>query len=178
MTIASQTTARRVTADSFWRLCAADLMTAPVLNIPHDTSLREAARLLQGSHISGAPVIDQHGHCLGVLSSNDFVTWAGDDERRPQGPASHCGFIAPWGEMIDIDDSPELEIQHYMRSPPIAVDPATPLGELAQLMVDSHIHRVLVAADQDRLCGVVSSTDVLAALAGAARDTAGLGQND
>jgi predicted transcriptional regulator len=36
-------------------------------------------------------------------------------------------------------------------------------------MVDAHIHRVLVVDDQNRPCGIVTSTDVLAAVARAAQ---------
>jgi CBS domain-containing protein len=57
-------------------LTAADLMTSPVQTIRQETSLREAAGMLSGSHISGAPVVDADGRCVGVLSSSDFVTWA------------------------------------------------------------------------------------------------------
>jgi CBS-domain-containing membrane protein len=54
----------------------------------------------------------------------------------------------------------------------VTVEPSTPIGELARKMVDAHIHRVLVVADQGRPCGVVSSTDVLAAVARAAEEGA------
>ena len=178
MTTTSQTTARRVTADSFWSVRAADLMTTPVLNIPHDTSLREAARLLHGNHISGAPVIDENGRCLGVLSSNDFVASAEDAESPGVEIVRAACFIAPWGEMIPIDDDTDLEIHHYMHSPPITVDATTPIGELAQVMVEAHIHRVLVTDDNDRPRGIITSTDVLTALAGAARANTGRDQNE
>jgi CBS domain-containing protein len=32
-------------------------------------------------------------------------------------------------------------------------------------MVDAHIHRVLVVLDGDRPCGIITSTDILAAIA-------------
>lgn len=151
----------------FLALTASDLMTAPVTTIPQDMSLREAARLLCGSSISGAPVVDKDGRCLGVLSSSDFVTRAGQE-----GEAT--SFIAPWGEMISIDDSPDDEIRHYMTAQTVTVTPMTPIGELAQMMVDAHIHRVLVmvVADQDRPLGIVTSTGILSALATAARRAA------
>jgi CBS domain-containing protein len=78
-------------------------------------------------------------------------------------------FIAPWGELISIDDSPDGEIRRYMTVDAVTVAPTTPIGELAQKMVDAHIHRVLVVVEKDRPCGVVTSTDILAAVARAAR---------
>jgi CBS domain-containing protein len=147
---------------SFLALTAADLMSAPVMTLPHDTALREAARLLSRANVSGAPVVDPHGRCIGVLSSSDFVTWAGKDGKV-------VSFLAPWGEMIDVDDSPDEEIRRYMTAHPVTVTPDTPVGEMAQKMVDAHIHRVLVVVEADRPRGIVTSTDILTAVARAAR---------
>jgi CBS-domain-containing membrane protein len=157
-----QATAMQAGIKPFLGLTAVDLMSAPVMTIPEDTSLREAARLLRQSDISGAPVVSADGRCLGVLSSRDFVTWAeaGGETTR---------FIAPWGEMVDVEGSPDDEIRHYMTAQPVTVGLTTPIGELAQMMIDAHIHRVLVVMQENRPCGVVSSTDILAAVAQEAR---------
>jgi CBS domain-containing protein len=162
-----QTTTPRAAARPFLDLTAADLMTTPVITIPQEMSLREAAHLLTRDRISGAPVVDAGGRCIGVLSSSDFVTWAGKDGN---GKVTH--FIAPWGEVIDIDDSPDNEIRHYMTARPVTVAPTAAIGELAQKMVYAHIHRVLVVVDQNRAQGIVTSTDILAAVARAAQRAA------
>jgi CBS domain-containing protein len=154
----------RATSKPFLTLTAADLMTAQVMTLPANMSLSEAARLLSQSNISGAPVVDADGRCLGVLSSSDFVTWAGEGGESGEQPKS-ISFIAPWGEIINIDESPNDEICRFMTAPPIVVTPGTPIGELAQRMVDAHIHRILVATDQQQLCGIVTSTDLLAGVA-------------
>jgi CBS domain-containing protein len=52
---------------------------------------------------------------------------------------------------------------------PVTVAPSTPIGDLAGRMVEHHIHRVIVVDEADRPIGVVSSTDVLNAVAVAAR---------
>jgi len=153
---------KRAAAKSLLALTAADLMMSPVVTIPEGTSLRDAARLLSRSNITGAPVVDPAGRCIGVLSSSDFVTRAGAE-------GEEISFIAPWGEMISVEDSPDNEIRHYMTVQPVTVLPTTPVGELAQKMVDAHIHRVLVVGEHNRPCGIVSSTDVVAAVARAAQ---------
>jgi CBS domain-containing protein len=153
---------------SLLALTAADLMTTPVVTILHDTSLREAARLLHGRHISGAPVVDEEGRCLGVLSSTDFVTWASEGGEAPQQGKQVTCFIAPWGEMIDIEDSADEEIRQYMTAHPTVVAPATPIADLAQRIIEAHSHSVLVV-EHDRPRGVVTSTDILAALAAGRR---------
>jgi CBS domain-containing protein len=150
-------------------LTAADLMISPVVTIPQGTSLREAARLLHRANISGAPVVDAEGRCIGVLSSSDFVTWAGNGRQE-------VSFLAPWGEMISVEDSADDEIRHYMTVQPVAVAPTTPIGELAEKMIDAHIHRLLVATEPGKPCGIVTSTDVLAAVARATKNVSRKGQ--
>jgi len=152
-------------------LTAADLMTVPVMTICQDMSIQEAARLFSESHITGAPVVDSEGRCLGVLSSSDFVTRAKKGAKIAETGEKVTCFIAPWGEMIDIEDSPHDEIRNYMTTQPVSVAPGTPIGEMAQMMVDAHIHRVLVFVEQGRPLGIVTSTDILAAIGRAARTT-------
>ena len=77
-------------------------------------------------------------------------------------------FIAPWGEIINLDECEGCVVSRYMTKGPVTVSPATPIGEIAQKMVDAHIHRVLVA-DNGRPSGIISSTDIMAAVANAAR---------
>ncbi len=72
--------------------------------------------------------------------------------------------------MIDIDDTPDNEIRHYMTAQPVTVAPSAPVGELAQMMVDAHIHRVLVVTHENQCQGIVTSTDILAAVVRAAQE--------
>ncbi len=53
-------------------MTAVDLMARDVVVIPVGTSMRAAAHLLAEARISGAPVVDAEGRCLGVLSAADF----------------------------------------------------------------------------------------------------------
>src|SRR4051812_13350514 len=57
-------------------LTAADVMTPNVITIAPETSVREIAELLYTRRISGAPVVDQEGHVLGIVSEGDLITHA------------------------------------------------------------------------------------------------------
>jgi len=57
-------------------LQAADLISRDVVTIPEKMSLRAAAHLLFQNQISGAPVVDANGRCIGVLCASDFIHWA------------------------------------------------------------------------------------------------------
>jgi CBS-domain-containing membrane protein len=47
----------------------------------------------------------------------------------------------------------------------VTATPDTGIGELAQAMLSAHIHRIIILAEQGQPIGIVSSSDVLAAVA-------------
>jgi CBS domain-containing protein len=52
---------------------AQDLMTKNPMSIRHDVTIQSAAAFLIENEISAAPVIDDAGHAVGVLSHTDIV---------------------------------------------------------------------------------------------------------
>ncbi len=151
-------------------LTAADLMSRDVTMVPREMSLRTAAHLLSETRVSGAPVVDETGECVGVLSATDFMHWVGYGERGASKPVcSNPGcFHSAW-QVVDVDALPTDEVGTYMTADPVTVPPSTSIGELARGMTDAHIHRMIVVDGQHRPIGVVSSTDVVAAVAYADR---------
>ncbi len=147
-------------------LTADDLMTRTVVMIPCAMSLQRAAHLLGQAGITGAPIVDADGCCVGVISASDFVAWADKGEAAARKPAKNgcCAAHHAW-QMPAEGELPRQEVGSYMTPDPVMVAPATPIGELARMMVDAHIHRVVVVNAHKRPVGIVSSTDVLAALA-------------
>jgi CBS-domain-containing membrane protein len=144
---------------------AEDLMSRDLILIPHRMSLRTAAHLLAQAHVSGAPVVDDAGRCVGVLSATDLVHWIDRDGRagKRQGRASAC-VCSDW-EVVGIQEVPEDEVWRHMTADVVTADPAERIGGLARRMIDAHIHRVVVVDGRGRPVGVVTSTDVLAAVA-------------
>jgi CBS domain-containing protein len=147
-------------------LTAADLMSENVTAIPQHMSLQGAAHVLARFGISGAPVVDEHGRCIGVLSANDFVVWAEKGKAAVRTDECHSpveGMHSPW-QVRDIEALPREEVSAYMTPDPVTVAPSTPVGELAAKMRDAHIHRLIVVDGGGRPIGIVSSTDILAAV--------------
>jgi CBS-domain-containing membrane protein len=144
---------------------AGDLMSRDVVAIPHKMSLRAAAHRLAQSHISGAPVVDDKGKCVGVLSATDLMHWLDRGEsaaKRPQ-PSEEC-VCADW-QMVDLETVPVDEVCRFMTTDLVTSLPGAPIGDLAQHMLDAHIHRIIITDALGRPIGVVSSTDILAAVA-------------
>jgi len=147
----------------FVTLTAADIMSREVIAIPKHLSLRMSAHLLSEAHVTGAPVIDGRGVCVGVISATDFVHLADVENRNPKRPAGQC-FCSEW-QVIELENLPPDEVWCYMTPDPVTAMPETPITDLARMMLDAHIHRLIVTDAQRRPIGVVSSTDVLAAVA-------------
>jgi CBS domain-containing protein len=144
-------------------------MSRNVIAVPEHLSLRAAARMLAGSQISGAPVVDHAGRCVGVLSTTDFVAWAGNAERMPREPGDARARVCEW-EMITIKAPPEEQVRNWMTADPVIAPPTASLSDLARSMIDAHVHRVIIAEEDGRPIGVVSSTDILVTVARAERD--------
>lgn len=147
-------------------LTAGDLMSSDVTMIPKAMSLRSAAHLLSEMSISGAPVVDQRGRCVGVLSATDFmhsVGYGGPCAGKTSFDHPDC-YHSPW--QIDCkEELPEDEVSKYMTADPVMVPPSASIADLARQMTDAHIHRIIVVDGLQRPIGVVSSTDILAAVA-------------
>jgi CBS domain-containing protein len=147
-------------------LTARELMSTDVESIPQWISLPVAARMLARAHISGAPVVDGDGHCLGVISTTDFMTWAESGECRVKPESDDRSAHSAW-EMLE-EDLPVNLVRRHMTANPVTVKPEMPIGELVQKMVDAHIHRVIVVDEENKPLGIITSTDILAAVANAA----------
>jgi CBS domain-containing protein len=171
--------------------------------------LREAARLLRQAQVSGAPVVDQQGRCVGVLSAADFLLWAEQEGRGTEkAPVPACPYQVK-GRLLTgeeavictlaegncplqvmrptiggrhtaictlssgilrdqqqaIEDLPADAVRCYMTTDIVTAGPDSPLPRLARMMIDAHIHRIIVVDEEKRPIGVVSSTDLLAAMA-------------
>jgi CBS domain-containing protein len=75
----------------------------------------------------------------------------------------HC-VLVDW-QVVDVEKLPTDEVRRFMTPDPVTAQPATSIRVLARMMIDAHIHRVIVVDEERRPIGVVSSTDLLASLA-------------
>jgi CBS domain-containing protein len=130
-------------------LTAGDLMSVGVVRLSEDMPLRDAALLLFQKQVGGGPVVNAEGKCVGFLSATDFLRLA---------------VLADW-EVVKIGKPAEDPLGRFMTADPVTVTPDTPMQVLARLMIDAHIHHLVVVDEEQRPIGIVSSTDVLAAVA-------------
>lgn len=159
-------------------LCARDVMEDHVLTVSPRMSLPELVDFLISHRITGAPVVDR-GKVVGIVSRSDLVRVVSLERSLAGVEAEGVGQqeFSP-GEIPDpvleagaLAGLPAKKVREIMVPDPIAVAPDVPVAEVAKLMVDRHMHRVLVT-EGAKLCGVISSLDLVGLLAdGRARET-------
>jgi CBS domain-containing protein len=140
-----------------------DAMTPVVFAVGPRTSLETAARLLSMRHISGLPVIDDHGLLLGVVTQSDLVD---PDRDRSTTMGVSRYFRVTQGKVEPVGDDAMTEqgvVADIMTPFAVTTHPDAPLLDAVKLMVTDQVHRVFVR-DGERLAGVLSSMDVLRAI--------------
>jgi CBS domain-containing protein len=135
----------RPTPSAADELLVADLMTLDPVVIGIDAALEDAERLMRERHISGLPVVDQHGALVGVISQTEVLEDGGPSmarllRRKPSG----------------------LRVGELMSSPGVTVALTAPLGDAGRRMRDNRIHCVMAVDDNGRPVGVLFASDFVA----------------
>src|SRR3712207_3607702 len=92
---------------------AGDLMTEVLVTIPQDMSLQAAAHRLALHQISGAPVVNDDGVCVGVLSATDFVHLVEQGRRGAlRGCAAGNDYTRAW-QLTGPEDFPDETVAEH-----------------------------------------------------------------
>jgi CBS domain-containing protein len=121
---------------------AQDFMTANLITFTADMDVMEAVRILVEKRISGAPVVDQRGNLVGMLSEKDCLR-----------VALSAGYHGDWGGRVEEYMNPNVE----------CVDAQASVLDIAGKFIEGNYRRYPVLKD-NRLVGQISRRDVLKAL--------------
>lgn len=137
-----------------------DVMTSPVVSVPPTMRLKELARLLSERRLSGAPVVDDAGEVLGVVSEADLVAIQAGRPLSRRTPLEWAFGEQPsaWERRV----RGATTVAQAMTAPAVSVEPECPLREAAALMVDRGVHRLPVI-EGGRLVGILTRADLVRA---------------
>ena len=142
-----------------------DLMNPDIMTVADEMTTEELARYLIEREISGAPVVDSQGHLIGVVSMTDI----GRNMAEPS------DLTSSRDSSFYRDDAVDLTLedlgQHFEEERAVTVrDVMTPVihqvpvtasvAEVARIMVERHIHRLVVTQGKDPV-GIITSMDLL-----------------
>lgn len=125
-----------------------ELMQRRVKTVSPDAAVNDAVVTLADSHISALPVVDGMGRMVGVISSTDILTSEAEAEDATAREALFEGTM----------------VRDLMTAHPLTVSAAADVREAAQQMLYADVHRLFVV-DGERVAGVISTTDIMRAVA-------------
>ena len=147
-----------------------DLMNPDIMTVADDLTTEELARYLIEREISGAPVVDSQGHLIGVVSMTDI----GRNMAEPPDDISSQDSNFSRDDAVDVtlEDLGQRYVEQRavtvrdVMTPAIHQVPVTAsLAEAARIMVEQHIHRLVVTQGKEPV-GIITSMDLLKMLAG------------
>ena len=139
-----------------------DVMTKRVISISPETSVFVAIRLMLKHHISGLPVIDNHGKLAGILTEGDLLRRAEIETERRRSVWLDALF-GPSDGAADYVHSHGLAVNEVMTREPITVTENTRLDEVVRLMENRNVKRLPVLRD-GKVIGIVSRANLMRAL--------------
>jgi CBS domain-containing protein len=126
----------------------ADLMQTKVVTVRPDASVVDVIATLADAHVSAAPVVNAHGQVVGVVSSSDVLTGEAEATDREARTTLLEATVA----------------QDIMTPRALTIDPEADVRDAAREMLYAEVHRLFVV-NEDRLVGVISTTDIVRAVA-------------
>jgi len=176
-----------------------EIMSAEPVTVGPESTLREVADLLASRSISGVPVVSDSGDVVGVVSASDVLAFTAnlpgvplqrddlsDWEDLPRTDDEETGadfYTDYWGDAganvvsrMNGAEGPEWDIldEHsvaeIMTRRLQTMDAGVDVRTAALRMVEARVHRLLVVQEQ-RLVGVVTTMDMVKAIANGALRT-------
>lgn len=133
-----------------------DVMTRDVLSVTLGTSYREIVDALVDRKVSAAPVVDDDGRVVGVVSEADLlhkVEFVGDEQHRRIFERPSRRFARDKAHAVVAED--------LMTSPAITVRPEMSVVAAARRLEAERVKRLPVVDADGRLVGLVSRRDLL-----------------
>jgi CBS domain-containing protein len=141
---------------------AAELMTANPLSIRQAATVGEAASFLSGRGVSAAPVIDEAGRPVGVVSRSDLLNHRAHGglhllDAPNEGPPD----TGDWYGAPRTGRPGRARVGDVMTPAVFCVRPETAAGKVVEKMLALGVRRLFVVDDGGVLVGVISASDVL-----------------
>jgi predicted transcriptional regulator len=150
---------------------AKDIMNKSVITVEADMTVHELACFFTEKMITGAPVINGSGKLVGVVSVTDIIR--NDAQRIWIASQRHENeyYLHGWEDEFNYDEVNDLHLEedeglkvHNIMTPVIFnVQETTPISEMADMMINGRIHRLLVTQGS-KVIGIVTTLDMLKAI--------------
>jgi predicted transcriptional regulator len=141
-----------------------EVMNPDIMTVADDMTTDELARYLTEREISGAPVVNGQGHLVGVVSMTDIGRYLAEPSEFESSRRSE--FYRDISDEVTLDfeqgvlEERAVAVRDVMTPVVHHVSASAPLAEAARIMVEHHIHRLVVTQAREPV-GIITSMDVL-----------------
>jgi len=147
---------------------ASELMTPNPVSVREDATLREALGLFIDKGFCAAPVIDDAGRPVGVISRSDLLVHDRETaEHLRKAPEYfhaeelHTANGERLGKGYQVEKVDRTAVGELMTPAIFSVAPDTPAAKVVRDLLSLKVHRLFVVDDLGVLVGVISTFDVL-----------------
>jgi CBS domain-containing membrane protein len=136
------------------------IMSRDVATVRPGTALREAWRLLIDHRINALPVTGDNGELVGIVTQTDFMraSLLAEDGRL------HLGWRMRVGTTLRLARQPKHVVSDIMTRKVQSALPETMIAKLVPPMADMGLHHMPVVDADNRVVGIVTQSDLIAAL--------------
>jgi CBS domain-containing membrane protein len=150
----------RAHARRFGTVTCGAIMSVDAVTVTPTTSLTDAWHLLRRHDLHALPVLDASRRVVGIVGQGDFLRHAGPDDIQTL-RARLRGLL---GHVLGIRHERAATVGGIMQAQVTVVGVGEPIGTLVPLMSNGGLHHVPVVDERAIFAGIVSQSDVLAAL--------------
>ncbi len=144
-----------------------EIMTTPPVTLKMDMTLLDATTVLAKNVISGAPVVDDKDHIIGILSEHDVLTYALEKEGLGLCAPTLLFTALPFERMMRDEDLcrrymsiGDSLVEDVMNEEVVTIDPEQTIEEALETMIRFGFNRLPVVKD-GHLMGMVARQDIL-----------------
>ena len=154
--------------------CAEDLMQTQVVTVGTNDPIASVFRLFTDEEISGAPVVDEYGRVVGVVSIRDLLRSSSEEQDATQTDLDYFRDGLAYAKSDAMIEDPDYGdrlaqrmVSDVMTEDVIAVRRQTPISDVVEAILENRIHRILVVDEGQNgstLAGLISLFDLVALL--------------
>ena len=141
-----------------------DIMTAPVITVTPDTSVKDLAALFRDKRIGGMPVV-QDGKLVGIVTEGDLMALDADVQYPHYfelfDSIIYLGSQKKFKEQLEKAAAAIVEQLMTRRDKVKTIGPDEPARAAATLMSRHHFDRVPVVDEDDAVVGLVTRHDIM-----------------
>jgi len=144
---------------------AGEIMSTTVVTVTPETTVKELAQLLSFHQISGAPVVDEKGKLVSVVTENDLI----DQTKKVHIPT----VVTILDSVFYLENPDKMEkemkkiagylVKDICSDKLITVTVETTLDDIATVMSEKNVHTLPVLKDGE-LVGVIGKKDIIRTL--------------